>query len=90
MNTDGLRHGSYQDLHRESDGECQNVAELLKDADRLILTAKLVRFLNADSTNIPRAGFRLDEALSYLRHGALYKSRYSMSVTNMIFGYLEG
>jgi hypothetical protein len=37
-----------------------------------------------------RAGFRLDEALTYLRYGALYKSRYSMSVTNMIFGYLEG
>jgi hypothetical protein len=39
---------------------------------------------------VPRAGFRLDEALSYLRYGALYKSRYSMSVTNTIFGYLEG
>jgi hypothetical protein len=39
---------------------------------------------------VARAGFRLDEALSYLRYGALYKSRYSMSVTNMIFGYLDG
>jgi hypothetical protein len=25
-----------------------------------------------------RAGFRFDEALSYLRYGALYKSRYSV------------
>lgn len=41
----------------------------------------------------PRSELDLDlmrpETLSYLRFGALYESRYSMSVINTIFGYLE-
>jgi hypothetical protein len=50
-----------------------------------------LNLFSVKTVGIPgRAGFRLDEALSYFKYGALYKSRYSMSVTNMIFGYLEG
>jgi hypothetical protein len=64
--------------------------------DIFIFTSKIIdtilikQLVTYEKSTVVRARFRLDEALSYLRYGALYKSRYSMSVTNTIFGYLEG
>jgi hypothetical protein len=56
----------------------------------LTLLGLELRHTLKDTWNLGSAGFKLGEALSYLRYGALFKFRYSMSVTNMIFGYLEG